>query len=240
MKLRALRQQRAISQSDLARAVHCSRGYISQLENGSKAPSIELTTRLAEVLGVDASDLLEESDLHLGGGKIVRVERVNFPDDNPTPPDTEVQEETAIPAGHSLEFRNVPSTVSLGIVWGLLEDARLRAIYGLPDLGDFDVSITPPSEDPLGDTYARCSVTNHAIELTLTATEQGRVDWLVSTFSYPPAVSYMNTLVWFTTRASLADQLQYLLHLRAHNMQSTVLDSNLRAEWQSVQSLLDL
>lgn len=236
--MKVLRQQRDISQSDLARSVGCSRAYISQLETGSKDASSELTSRIASALGVDVSELTD-NEIHPQVGRIVRVHRVNPPDAS-THLESEERNEAQVASDQSIQLHNVPVATGLGIVWGMLSDARLRAIYGLPDLGDYDFGISPPKEDPLGDAYVKCSVTNNTIELTLTASEDRRVNWLVSSLPQQPDISHNNTLVWFSVTASPADRLQYLLHLHAQHSHPIVHDFNLSAEWQSLKPLLDI
>lgn len=60
--LRFLRQTHQLTQAELARLLGLSKqGYISNLESGRKAPSIELVLRLANLFGV-TSDYLLRSD----------------------------------------------------------------------------------------------------------------------------------------------------------------------------------
>lgn len=65
--LRKLRQQRGWSQAELARRLSEGRDevvhvpYISDLERGKKTPTFETMARLSEVLGVEPSDLIDES-----------------------------------------------------------------------------------------------------------------------------------------------------------------------------------
>ena len=57
-ELRKLRQQRGLTQEKLAELVDLSVPYISHLERGTKKPSLEVLTRLAESLGVTVDQLL--------------------------------------------------------------------------------------------------------------------------------------------------------------------------------------
>lgn len=57
-ELRKLRQQRGLTQEKLAELVDLSVPYISHLERGTKKPSLEVLTRLAESLGVTVDRLL--------------------------------------------------------------------------------------------------------------------------------------------------------------------------------------
>lgn len=65
-KLRALRQSRGISLSELARQSGVSKGYLSQIENDvSRSPSLKIVQRLAGALNLPLTDLMglaEEGD----------------------------------------------------------------------------------------------------------------------------------------------------------------------------------
>ena len=56
--LRRLRHRRQLSQDDLAYEAHVSRSYLSQLEKGSFYASLKIIGRLADVLDVEAAELL--------------------------------------------------------------------------------------------------------------------------------------------------------------------------------------
>jgi transcriptional regulator with XRE-family HTH domain len=58
LNLKALRQAKAMSQEELAHRAKIDRTYISALERRVYAASIDVVDRLAEVLGVEAADLL--------------------------------------------------------------------------------------------------------------------------------------------------------------------------------------
>ena len=57
-QIREIRRQRHLTQEKLAEKVDLSVPYISHLERGSKKPSLEVLTRLAESLGVTVDRLL--------------------------------------------------------------------------------------------------------------------------------------------------------------------------------------
>ena len=66
-RLRTLRVRRGMTQGELARRVNVSQAYLSNIENGrSASPSIQIVVAIAQVLGVNLSDLegalLEESN----------------------------------------------------------------------------------------------------------------------------------------------------------------------------------
>jgi transcriptional regulator with XRE-family HTH domain len=57
--LKTLREQRGLSQIDLARQAKVTNVYLSMLENGKrKNPSLLLLRRLAKALGVPVTELL--------------------------------------------------------------------------------------------------------------------------------------------------------------------------------------
>ena len=59
MRLRTLREQRSLTQKELAKKARLSQGYIIRLETGTKAnPSLDVLSRLAKALKVPAADLL--------------------------------------------------------------------------------------------------------------------------------------------------------------------------------------
>jgi transcriptional regulator with XRE-family HTH domain len=60
-RLRAVRLQRGLSQKDLA-CPGVSMSYVSRLESGERVPSPTVVRRLAEVLGVDPSELMVDED----------------------------------------------------------------------------------------------------------------------------------------------------------------------------------
>lgn len=57
--VRELRLAKDLSQEDLALASDRHRTYISLLERGRNSPSLKTILRLAEVLEIDPSDLIE-------------------------------------------------------------------------------------------------------------------------------------------------------------------------------------
>ena len=60
--LRALRREKRMSQEELAHRADLDRTYISSLERSVYSATIDVVDRLAEVLGVDASDLIRRPD----------------------------------------------------------------------------------------------------------------------------------------------------------------------------------
>jgi transcriptional regulator with XRE-family HTH domain len=59
--LRRLRHEKGLSQDDLAYEAEVSRSYLAQLERGSYYASLKILGRLAEALGVDATELLKQT-----------------------------------------------------------------------------------------------------------------------------------------------------------------------------------
>ena len=73
--LRALRQERELSQEDLALEAGLQRNYISLLERGVNSASIKTIFKLAKALGVSASDLVRLAESELAGQQRGRQRR---------------------------------------------------------------------------------------------------------------------------------------------------------------------
>ena len=58
--VRKMRKERGLSQEDLAFAADMKRGYLSDLERGTRNPSVRALGRIATALQVPPSDLLKE------------------------------------------------------------------------------------------------------------------------------------------------------------------------------------
>ena len=57
--MKRIRVKKKMSQGDIARALDVDRGYISNIENGKKNPTLATIQKLAEALGVSADELLK-------------------------------------------------------------------------------------------------------------------------------------------------------------------------------------
>ena len=57
--MKRIRAKKKMSQGDIARALDVDRGYISNIENGKKNPTIATIQKLANALGVSANELLK-------------------------------------------------------------------------------------------------------------------------------------------------------------------------------------
>ena len=57
--MKRIRAKKKMSQADIARALQVDRGYISNIENGKKNPTIATIQKLANALGVSADELLK-------------------------------------------------------------------------------------------------------------------------------------------------------------------------------------
>jgi DNA-binding XRE family transcriptional regulator len=55
--LRAAREAHGLSQVNLAAAAHISQGYLSQLEQDEREPTLSIAARLARALGLSLDDL---------------------------------------------------------------------------------------------------------------------------------------------------------------------------------------
>ena len=57
--MKRIRAKKKMSQGDIARALEVDRGYISNIENGKKNPTIATVAKIANALGVSADELLK-------------------------------------------------------------------------------------------------------------------------------------------------------------------------------------
>ena len=57
--MKRIRSKKKMSQGDIARALEVDRGYISNIENGKKNPTIATIQKLANALDVSADELLK-------------------------------------------------------------------------------------------------------------------------------------------------------------------------------------
>jgi len=57
--MKRIRAKKKMSQGDIARALEVDRGYISNIENGKKNPTIATLQKLADALGVSPDELLK-------------------------------------------------------------------------------------------------------------------------------------------------------------------------------------
>ncbi|MCL6581781.1 MAG: helix-turn-helix domain-containing protein [Firmicutes bacterium] len=62
-RLRALLDEREMSQADLARALHCGKSTVSQYISGARTPDVETLRRMAELFGVSLDYLLGRTEL---------------------------------------------------------------------------------------------------------------------------------------------------------------------------------
>ena len=57
--LKRIRTEKDITQSDIAKSLGVSRGFVSNIENGKTNPTLATIAKVAEVLGVSSSELLK-------------------------------------------------------------------------------------------------------------------------------------------------------------------------------------
>jgi len=57
--MKRIRAKKEMSQGDIARALEVDRGYISNIENGKKNPTIATVAKIANALGVSPDELLK-------------------------------------------------------------------------------------------------------------------------------------------------------------------------------------
>jgi len=58
--LKKIRTQKKMSQGDMARVLGVDRGYISNIENGKRNPTLATIDKLAKALGVSVEELLKQ------------------------------------------------------------------------------------------------------------------------------------------------------------------------------------
>ncbi len=59
LRLREVRKDRGLSQASLAALVNLNQGYISDMENGNRSPSLDVLVRLALSLGCTLDELVD-------------------------------------------------------------------------------------------------------------------------------------------------------------------------------------
>ena len=59
VNMKKVRAKKKLSQGALARLLEVDKGYISNIENGKKNPTLATIQRLADALGVSAYELLK-------------------------------------------------------------------------------------------------------------------------------------------------------------------------------------
>jgi len=57
--MKSIRAKKKMSQGDIARALEVDRGYISNIENGKKNPTLTTIQKLADALKVSMDELLK-------------------------------------------------------------------------------------------------------------------------------------------------------------------------------------
>ena len=57
--LRQIRNEKGLTQDDLADRLGINSPYISRLESGQKHPSLEMIWKIAKALGIQASDIVK-------------------------------------------------------------------------------------------------------------------------------------------------------------------------------------
>jgi len=57
--LKRIRTERGISQSDIAKSLGVSRGFVSNIENGKRNPTLATISRLAKAINVPTEELFK-------------------------------------------------------------------------------------------------------------------------------------------------------------------------------------
>lgn len=66
VRLKMLREEKGLTQAELAERLHVTRGAIAQYETGKRRPKIDTIQKIAAALEVELADILDFSDLRLG------------------------------------------------------------------------------------------------------------------------------------------------------------------------------
>lgn len=69
-KIRLLRENRGLSQGDLAYRIGINRSYLSEVENGHRNLTIDILTRLGDIMNITLSDLFEGVDSEENAGTL--------------------------------------------------------------------------------------------------------------------------------------------------------------------------
>ncbi len=76
--VRFYRNLRGLTQTALARKVQVAPAYISQIEANQRVPSLKVTRRIAEVLDLDLSVLVRETDPRVAQGRLTSSEKLDL------------------------------------------------------------------------------------------------------------------------------------------------------------------
>jgi transcriptional regulator with XRE-family HTH domain len=76
IRIKELRKIQGLSQERLADIVDLDPKYVSFIECGRNAPSLETMENIARALGVEIKDLFEFAHLQAGGVKIEEIEQL--------------------------------------------------------------------------------------------------------------------------------------------------------------------
>ena len=76
--IRFYRNLRGLTQTALARKVQVAPAYISQIEANQRVPSLKVTRRIANVLGIEMSVLVREADSRSPEGRLSDSEKLDL------------------------------------------------------------------------------------------------------------------------------------------------------------------
>lgn len=76
--IRFYRNLRGLTQTALARKVQVAPAYISQIEANQRVPSLKVTRRIAQVLGIDMSVLVREAETRGNEGRLSASEKLDL------------------------------------------------------------------------------------------------------------------------------------------------------------------
>jgi len=76
--IRFYRNLRGLTQTALARKVQVAPAYISQIEANQRVPSLKVTRRIANILGIEMSVLVREADVRAQEGRLSDSEKLDL------------------------------------------------------------------------------------------------------------------------------------------------------------------
>ncbi|GJM43862.1 MAG: hypothetical protein DHS20C21_07040 [Gemmatimonadota bacterium] len=76
--IRFYRNLRGLTQTALARKVQVAPAYISQIEANQRVPSLKVTRRIGNVLGIEVSVLVREADPRVQEGRLSESEKLDL------------------------------------------------------------------------------------------------------------------------------------------------------------------
>lgn len=71
-RISEIRKKKGITQEKLSETVAIARGYLSEIENGGRNPSVEVALKISEALGVKVDQIFLLQQSHIVDTKILK------------------------------------------------------------------------------------------------------------------------------------------------------------------------